>query len=88
VQNAPRVLQVFCPVSNQPPRSSSRVARLVRLARSLPAPGSDQAWHQRSSAAAIRGSSVSCCSGVPNAKSAGDSRKMPFCVTRCGAPAR
>ena len=30
----------------------------------------------------------SCCSGVPNSKIVGASRKMPFCVTRCGAPAR
>ena len=29
-----------------------------------------------------------CWSGVPNWKMAGARRKIPFCVTRCGAPDR
>ena len=41
VQNAPRVVHVFCPDRRQPPAASSRAARLVMPARSLPAPGSD-----------------------------------------------
>jgi len=49
------VVQVFWPVSRQPPAASSRTAREVKLARSDPALGSDQPWHHRSSAAAIRG---------------------------------
>ena len=88
VQNAPRVVHVFCPVTRQPPASSSRTARLLMPARSLPASGSLQPWHHRSSAAAMRGRMRSCCSGVPNSKTVGASRKMPFWVTRWGAPAR
>ena len=55
VQNAPRVVHVFWPESRQPPAASSRTPRLWMPARSEPAFGSDQPWHQRSSAAAIRG---------------------------------
>jgi hypothetical protein len=84
VQNAPRVVHVFWPFSRQPP--STRSARLVIDARSLPAPGSDHPWHHRSSAAAMRGRRASC-SGFPNSNSVGARRKMPFWVTRCGAPA-
>ncbi len=88
LQNAPRVVQVFWPLSTQPPRSSSRAARLLMPARSEPASGSDQPWHQRSSAAAIRGRKRAFCSSLPNSKMVGASRKMPFWVTRWGPPAR
>ena len=40
------------------------------------------------SPAAIFGRMRACCSEVPNSKIVGASRKMPFCVTRGGAPAR
>ena len=86
VQNAPRVVHVFWPSSTQPP--STRRALLVTLARSLPAFGSDQPWHQRSSPAAMRRRMPACWAGVPNSKRLGASRKIPFCVTRGGAPAR
>ena len=66
--------------------ASSRTARLLMPARSLPALGSHQPWHHRSSAAAMRGRKRSFCSWVPNSKIVGASRKMPFWVTRCGAP--
>ena len=84
--NTARVLQVFCPLSTQPP--STLVAVLRMAARSLPAPGSDQACDQMSSPQAIRGRSRFCCSSVPNSKMVGASRKMPFCPTRRGAPTR
>ena len=71
VQNAPRVVHVFWPVRRQPPAASSRSARLLMPARSLPASGSLQPWHQRSSAAAMRGRMRSCCSWVPNSKTVG-----------------
>jgi hypothetical protein len=88
VQNAPRVVHVFCPLSRQPPRASSRTALDWMPARSLPAFGSDQPWHHVCSPDAILRKMRACCSGVPNSKIVGASRKMPFCVTRCGAPAR
>ena len=45
-------------------------------------------WHQVCSPDAIFGRIRSRCSGVPNSKIVGARRKMPFCVTRCGAAAR
>ena len=38
--------------------------------------------------AAMRGRMWSCCSVVPYSNTVGASRKIPFCVTRCGPPAR
>ena len=40
-------VQTFCPLTTQ--RSPSRTARVARLARSDPAPGSLNSWHQISS---------------------------------------
>ena len=88
VQNAPRVVQVFWPFSRQPPAASSRVALDAIAARSLPASGSDQPWHQVCSPLAIAGRNRSRWAGVPNSNSVGASRKIPFWVTRWGAPAR
>ena len=48
----------------------------------------DQPWHHVSSADAIFGRMRSRCSSVPSSNNVGASRKIPFCVTRCGAPAR
>ena len=55
---------------------------------SLPAFGSDQPCAQTSSLEAIFGRKRAFCSGVPNSMSVGPSRKMPFWLTRRGAPAR
>ena len=85
-QKAPRVAQVFWPERRQPP--STRRAVLRPAARSLPALGSDQPWHQSWSAEAIFFSKLSFCASVPHSKRVGASRKMPFWVTRDGAPAR
>ena len=86
--NAPRLAQVFCPVSSQPSPASLRTARERMPARSLPASGSDQPWHQISSPAAIGSKKRSFCAGVPYSSMVGASRKMPFWLTRLGARAR
>ena len=57
-------------------------------ARSLPASGSDQPWHQISAADAIGGRNRAFCSSVPNSNMVGASRKIPFWLTRSGAWAR
>ena len=56
-------VQIFCPVSRQPP--SARSARVVMPARSDPAPGSLKSWHQVSWWRRVRGRNRCCCSGVP-----------------------
>ena len=43
-ENCAAVVQIFCPVIRHPP--STLVALVVRLARSDPAPGSENSWHQ------------------------------------------
>ena len=86
--NAPRDAHVFCPESTQPPSVSERRARLRMPARSLPASGSDQPWHQISAADAIGGRNRAFCSSVPNSNIVGASRKTPFWLTRSGAWAR
>ncbi|MNF53886.1 hypothetical protein D3C84_352930 [compost metagenome] len=55
---------------------------------SEPAPGSDQAWAQMSSPVAMRGRNRAFCSSLPYSIRVGPSRKMPFWLTRAGAPER
>jgi len=55
---------------------------------SEPALGSDQPWAQTSSLDAIFGRKRAFCSGVPTSMIVGPSRKIPFWLTRPGAPAR
>jgi hypothetical protein len=86
--NAPRLAQVFWPERRQPSPPALRVARERMAARSLPASGSDQPWHQISSPAAIGGRNRSFWAGVPNSSRVGPSKKMPFWLTRLGAFAR
>ena len=86
--SAAREDHVFAPLSTQPPRASSRWAVEVNDARSEPASGSDQAWAQIVSPVAMDGSHRRRWSSVPCSKMIGASRKMPFCETRPGAPAR
>ena len=45
------LVQIFCPLTTN--SSPSRTARVPRLARSLPLPGSENSWHQNSSPARI-----------------------------------
>ena len=67
---------------------SVRDARERMPARSLPASGSDQPWHQISSPDAIGGKKRAFCASVPYSSIVGARRKMPFWLTRVGAPAR
>ena len=84
--NGARELQIFCPLSFQPPSALVAVERSD--ARSLPDSGSDQACAQISSPLAIFGSTRSSCSSVPCANSVGASIEVPLALARPGAPAR
>ena len=54
-------VHTFWPLSTQPP--STRVARVESAARSEPAPGSLNSWHQLISPRSVGGIQRSCCSG-------------------------
>jgi hypothetical protein len=56
-------VQTFWPFSSQPP--STRVARVLRDARSEPAPGSLKSWHHPISPRSVGMIHRSCCAGVP-----------------------
>ena len=72
------VVQIFWPVIRQPP--STLVALVVRLARSEPAPGSENSWHQIISPRKVGGRNRCCCSSVPNATIDGMIHAaMPIC---------
>ena len=66
---------------------SSR-ARVLSAARSLPAFGSLNPWHQNSSPRRIGGRKRACCSGVPKWMSVGPSRPSPKVPPRVGPSAR
>ncbi|CFE44450.1 Uncharacterised protein [Mycobacterium tuberculosis] len=84
--NGARELQIFCPLSSQPPSTLLAVERSD--ARSLPDSGSDQACAQICSPLAIFGRIRSSCSAVPCANSVGASIEVPLALARPGAPAR
>ena len=84
--NAARDDQILWPFSTYCHRRAWQWSE--RAARSLPACGSDQACAQISSPAAIGGRKRAFCARVPNSISVGPSRKIPFWLTRPGAPAR
>ena len=71
-------VQIFCPVSRQPP--SARSARVVSPARSEPAPGSLNSWHHRKSPRSVGGRNRSCCSGC-RAGSAPGTTQAPMAST-------
>ena len=72
------VVQIFWPVMRQPP--STLVALVVRPARSEPAPGSENSWHQIISPRNVGGRNRCCCSSVPNATIDGMIHAaMPIC---------
>ena len=60
--SAPRLVHTFWPLTRH--SSPSRVARVATPARSEPAPGSENSWHQISAPVAIGGSQRAHCSGV------------------------
>src|SRR5271168_1935403 len=64
-ENCAAVVQIFWPVMRQPP--STRVALVDRPARSEPAPGSENSWHQTISPRNVGGRNRCFCSSVPNA---------------------
>ena len=59
------VVQIFWPVMRHPP--STLVALVDSPARSDPAPGSENSWHQIISPRNVGGRNRCCCSSVPNA---------------------
>ena len=63
------LVHTFCPVTTH--ASPSRSARVRRLARSDPASGSENSWHQMCSPRRMAGRNLSRCSGVPWAISVG-----------------
>ncbi len=77
--------QAFRPLRRQPPPPASRTAWARRTGRSLALSGSDQAWHQISSPAAIAGKKRSFWAAVPTSSRVGPRRKMPSLLTRSGA---
>ena len=83
---APRLAQVFWPLITK--WSPSLIAVAWMLAMSEPAFGSLQPCAQTSSEDAIFGRTRAFCSGVPTSMIVGPRRKMPFWLTRPGAPAR
>src|ERR1700738_3602369 len=79
------VVQIFWPVIRQPP--STLVAFVVRLARSEPAPGSENSWHQIISPRNVGGRKRCFCSSVPNATTDGTSHVAIPRVGRRTCPA-
>ena len=77
--------QTFWPVSRQPP--STRSARIRSEARSEPAPGSENSWHQVSSPSSDGRTNRSRCASVPCCRIVGTAQPA---ITRSGrvTPAR
>jgi hypothetical protein len=67
--------QTFCPLMTQ--RSPSRSARVVKPARSEPAPGSLKSWHQAARPSRMGGTKRWICSGVPCVRMVGAAIKRP-----------
>ena len=84
-QSASRAIDVhtFWPVIDQPP--STRSARVDSEARSLPAPGSENIWHQLTSPRSEGPMKRSCCSGLPCATRVG---KTQPAIARCARRTR
>jgi hypothetical protein len=78
-------IQILRPSSTY--SSPSRRAEQRRLARSLPASGSEKPWHQCSSAERMPGSQRRCCSGVPHLMIMGPICQMPLALKMPGARA-
>ena len=80
------VVQTFCPLTTQESPSSS--ARVLSAARSLPAPGSENPWHQMTSLCSS-GRMMSCfCCSVPIFITVGARKVRPSGLTVSGARAR
>ena len=72
-------VHTFCPVSSQPP--STRTALVRSDARSEPASGSENSWHQKISPLSVAGTNRSTCSGVPCSRMVGAAHQP---ITRSG----
>jgi hypothetical protein len=80
------LVQTFCPLSTY--QSPSSTARVWRLARSLPAFGSEKPWHQISSAVRILSRCRAFCAAVPCFIRVGPSMESPLRFSGWGACAR
>ena len=80
------LVQTFWPVTIQ--SSPSFTARVFSAARSEPASGSENPWHQISSPERIGPSRRSFCSSVPQAISVGPPSRRPSTLAGSGARAR
>src|ERR1019366_3066102 len=69
-------VQILCPLTRK--CSPCNTARVDRLARSDPAPGSEYPWHQRISPRTIFGICSCRCSSVPYSNSTGPSIDNPI----------
>ena len=76
----------FCPLTTK--SSPSRTALVCNEARSEPELGSENPWHQISSALRILGIKRFFCSSVPWWISVGPTMPMPSPLAGCGARAR
>ena len=81
----PHETHVFWPETTK--WSSCSTARVRREARSEPASGSLNPWHQISSAERIDGMWRRRCSSLPKRSSEGPSTSSPTTLTNSGAPA-
>src|SRR5919206_1971 len=79
-------VHTFCPVTTQ--SSPSLTARVFSAARSEPASGSLNPWHQISSADRIGGRKRSFCWSLPQTISVGPPSRRPSTFTGSGARAR
>ena len=79
-----RDVHTFCPVSFQPVAGllvRARTAFIRSEARSEPAPGSLNSWHQNSSPLNVAGTNRSICSGLPCSRIVGAAHQP---ITRSG----
>jgi len=82
----PNVFQTFWPLTTK--SSPSATARVCSEARSEPALGSENPWHQISSPRSMGGRNRRFCSSVPCCMIAGAMLEMPMGLSVPGAPAR
>jgi hypothetical protein len=81
-----RLVQIFCPWIRQPP--SARDAWVRSEARSEPASGSENSWHQICSPVRIGRRKRVFCPAVPKSMIVGPAKSSPIVFSRSGAPAR
>jgi hypothetical protein len=80
------LVQIFWPLIRK--SSPSSRAEVCRLARSLPAPGSEYPWHHMTSPRMVGPIQRRFCSSVPCSSSVGASIEGPWAIMPRGTPAR